>query len=282
MSIIPIRIVRIVRGLLSTLYLVLIILTIPLAFDVGGVSCGLAYSLTTFLLYFILTTIRLVTRRSRYFRWISLLYYTQHFVIPSLLTLFLSYYSTQATQDFRIVELWRVMLINSTSIFTILEGFCSLLSIQAIGQSISWLTTYKSDSWLIVSLVTSGCTITAALSFLYRLYVFPFTIDIVSASLLGSLLTLTVVIGLYGIVSGKGSIVESSLLFAYIVRCIYETFPILSEGATRALTTLFTQATYNLKHEIPKLSPQLINPFSQSCHFSHLIYPAPSRLYGNS
>lgn len=267
MSIIPIRIVRIVRGLLSTLYLILIILTIPLAFDVGGVSCGLAYSLTTFLLYFILTTIRLVTRRSRYFRWISLLYYTQHFVIPSLLTLFLSYYSTESTQDFRIVELWRVMLINSTSIFTILEGFCSLLSIQAIGQSISWLTTYKSDSWLIVSLVTSGCTITAALSFLYRLYVFPFTIDIVSASLLGSLLTLTVVIGLYGIVSGKGSIVESSLLFAYIVRCIYETFPILSEGATRALTTLFTQATYNLKHEIPKLSPQLINPFSQVLPF---------------
>ena len=36
-----------------------------------------------------------------------------------------------------------------------------------------------------------------------------------SASLLGSILTTTMGLGLFGIISGKGSMIESSLLFAY-------------------------------------------------------------------
>ena len=86
-------ITRSIRAILATLYLVLMILTIPLAFDVGGVNCGLAYSLTTLVTYFILTTIRILVRKTKYFQWISIIYYCQHFFIPSLLTYFLSYYS---------------------------------------------------------------------------------------------------------------------------------------------------------------------------------------------
>lgn len=256
------NILAFLQAVLSVLYLTLIVLSIPLAFDVGGVQCGLAFSLTVLLLYFILTTIRLIFRRRKYFRWISIVYYCQHIFIPSLLTLFLSYYSSKPIIDSMAsgpIEMWRFIMLHSTPIFTILEGFCSLLLIQAIGQTVEWLTTHKSDSWLIVSLIGSGSTITAALYFLYRIYVFPFTIDLLSASLLGSLLTLTAGIGLFGIVSGKGSIIESSLLFAYIVRCIYETFPILSQDASKALASLFTQTTYNLKNEIPKLPPQITN-----------------------
>lgn len=152
-----------------------------------------------------------------------------------------------------VIDVWKLFIVNSTPIFTILEGFCSLLLIQAVGQTLHWLTVYKSDSWLIVSLVGSGSTIAASLYFLYRIYVYPFSIDIISASLLGSLLTLTIGLALFGIVSNKGSMIESSLLFAYIVRCIYETFPILSEDASQALTSLFTQTTFNLKDEVPRL-----------------------------
>lgn len=260
------RIARAIEAVLSTVYLFLLVLCIPLAFDVGGIECGLAFSFTTFSLYFVLTTIRLIARSSRYFKWVSLVYYLQHTFLPSLLTLFLSYYSVNSP-SFKAVDVWKFFLINSTPIFTILEGFCSLLLIQAIGQTLNWLTVYKSDSWLIVSLVGSGSTITGALYFLYRIYVFPFTIDIVSASLLGSLLTLTIGLGLFGIVSGKGSMIESSLLFAYIVRCIYETFPPLSEDASQALTALFTQTTLNLKNEVPRLPPQLTNTISQLLPF---------------
>lgn len=260
------RIARTIEAILSTIYLFLLVLCIPLAFDVGGVECGLGFSFTICFLYFILTTIRLIARSSKYFKWVSLLYYLQHIVLPSLLTLFLSYYSV-SSPSFVAVDIWKYFLINSTPIFTILEGFCSLLLIQAIGQTLNWLTVYKSDSWLIVSLIGSGSTITGAFYFLYRIYVFPFVIDIVSASLLGSLLTLTLGLGFFGIVSGRGSMIESSLLFAYIVRCIYETFPPLSEDASQALTALFTQTTLNLKNEVPRLPPQLTNTISQVVPF---------------
>lgn len=268
---------RSVRGIFSTVYLGLIILTIPLAFDVGGVYCGLAFSLTTLVTYFILTTIRIAVRRTRYFQWISIIYYCQHFFIPSLLTYFLSYYSNGVTPNeskYNPIMIWKLILINSTPVFTILEGFCSLLLIQAVGQTVNWLTLYKSDSWLILSLIGSGSVITASFYFLYRIYVLPFTIDMFSASLLGSLLTTTLGLGLFGIVSGKGSMIESSLLFAYIVKCIYETFPILSEGASQALTNLFNLTTQNLKKEIPKIPPSILNPISEVVPFLASTLPS--------
>lgn len=287
-------ITRSIRAILATLYLVLIILTIPLAFDVGGVNCGLAYSLTTLVTYFILTTIRILVRKTKYFQWISIIYYCQHFFIPSLLTYFLSYYShenikkldlisssgsgsstsTSTSSKFNPVMIWRLVLINSTPIFTVLEGVCSLLLIQAMGQTMSWLTIYKSDSWLIISLIGSGSVITASFYFLYRIYVLPFTIDMFSASLLGSILTTTMGLGLFGIISGKGSMIESSLLFAYIVKCIYETFPILSEAATKALANLFTLTTQNLKKEIPKIPPSILNPISEVIPFITSTLPS--------
>lgn len=249
-----------VKSALSVYYLVLIVLTIPLAFDVGGLQCGLAYSLTLMTTYFALTTLRLVSRRFPILRVISILYYVQHLFIPSVLMVFLSMYNPDE-EDAPLpaaLSVWRYILIHLTLIFTIAEGFCSLLLIQAAGQTLNWLTTYKSDSWLFVSLIGSGATITGALYFLYRIYVNPFSLELGNASLLGSFLTLTMSLGLYGIVSRKGSMIESSLLFAYIVRCIYETFPFFSEDASQTITNLFTQTTLNLRKEITRL-PQPVS-----------------------
>ncbi|KAI3406051.2 hypothetical protein KGF56_001270 [Candida oxycetoniae] len=269
-------ILRSISALFSTLYLALIILTIPLAFDVGGVNCGLAFSLTTLVIYFILTTIRLLFRKTKYFKWVSIVYYSQHFFIPSLLTYFLSYHrqNQHFEQAWSPLAIWKFLLVNSTFVFTVLEGFCSLLLIQAIGQTVNWLTRYKSDSWLMISLISSALVDTAAFYFLYRIYVFPFTIDILNASLLGSLLTLTIGLGLFGIVSGKGSMIESSLLFAYIVRCIYETFPLLSEDASQALANLLTSATQNVRKEIPKIAPSILKPISEVVPFLASTLPS--------
>lgn len=234
-----------------------------MAFDVGGIDCGLTFSFTIFILYFALTTLRLLSKRTKYFRWVSVFYYLQYITIPSILTLYLSFYQNNKIERFSSVEFWKLFIVNSTPIFTILEGFCSLLSIQAIGQIIQWLTHYKSDSWLILLLVFSGSTITGALYFLYRIYVLPLTIDVLSASLLGSFLTLTVGLSLYGILSGKGSIIESSLLFAYIVRCIYETIPQLSENASQAINSIFTNTNISIDIPmIPYISPRLLETLS--------------------
>lgn len=249
---------RVLRGILSSVYLILILLTIPLAFDLGGTRCGLAFSLTVFALYFILTTVRLVSRRSKYLRWMSFIYYSQHIFLPSILTFFISYFNSHQLVDIpnlKVVDIWRLLIVNSTPVFTILEGFCTLLSIQAVGKTINWLTVNRSDSWLIVSLIGSGSVTTGAIYFLYRIYLSPFAIDMASLSLLGSVLTMTGGVGLYGIVSGKGSMVESSLLFAYIVRCVYETFPALSDRAVELLSNMFQQASTNLKQDIPSFPP---------------------------
>lgn len=261
-------IIRLFRVFCHFMYLALVVLTIPLAFDVGGIDCGSSYSLTLFGTYFIFTSVRLITKRSRYFKWLGMVYYYQYLLIPSLLTYFLSYYSNNTSiSKFSINFVWKWLLIHSTPIFTILEGFCSLLLIQAIGQTINWLTRYKSDSWLIISLICSSLINTGALYFLYRIYVYPFTIELLSATLLGSILTITIALGVFGMISGRGSIIESSLLFAYIVKCIYETFPALSNKTLELLTNLFNQATINFKSEIPKLSPQILQKLSQVIPF---------------
>lgn len=249
------KIKHLLRSVLLAVYLCLIVLTIPLAFDVGGISCGLTYSFTMLGLYFVLTSIRLLSRKFKVLRLFAWLYYAQHLFLPSILMYIIL--ASENPREFVVILVWRYLLVHLTLIFTVAEGFCSLLLIQAISQTLHWLTAYKSDSWLFVLLIGSGSTITAALYFLYRIYVLPFTIELGSASLLGSFLTLTVGLGLYGIVLGKGSMIELSLLFAYIVRCIYETFPPLSENATKTIALLFTQTTQNLKNEIPRLSPPL-------------------------
>lgn len=260
---------RIVRFFLSFVHLVLVILTIPLAFDAGGIRCGLSFSYAVFTLYFFLTTVRLLARRSRFFQWISLLYYLQHAVIPSLLTFFLSYYTNNSSQSvsFTPVDVWRYFITNSTPIFTILEGFCLLLLIQAIGNTIKLWATDGSDGCLITSLVASGSIITVALYFLYRVYVLPFTIGMLSASLVGSILTVTMGIGLFGIVSRKGSMIESALLFAYIVHCIYETFPALSEDASNTLSSLLPQTSFKLPIDIPQFSPHFSKKMPHIMHF---------------
>lgn len=243
---------NILPPLLLAYYLALVVLTIPLAFDVGGIECGLAYSLAMLALYFVLTTLRLATRRLPLARVATVFYYSQHVLMPSLLMHFLQRYPRSGALP-PALAVWRYLLVHLTLVFTVAEGFCLLLLIQAASQTLGWLTAHRSDSWLFVSLIGSGCTITGALYFLYRIYIFPLSLDLGNASLLGLFLTVTAGLGLYGIVSGKGSMIESSLLFAYIVRCIYETFPLLSEDATQAVAHVFAQTTANLRLELAHL-----------------------------
>lgn len=249
---------RLLRSFLLVYYLALIVLTIPLAFDVGGVECGLCYSLAMVALYFGLTTLRLATRRLPFFRVALALYYSQHVLMPSVLVLFLhSWHNNPHPPPLlqHAIDVWRYLLVHLTLVFTVAEGFCSLLLIQAASQTLLWLTAYLLDLWLFVLLIGSGCTITGALYFLYRMYIYPLTLDLGNALLLGSFLTVTAGLGLYGIVSAKGSMIESSLLFAYIVRCIYETFPLLSADATLTFAHVFAHTTSTLRLELAHLPP---------------------------
>lgn len=137
---------------------------------------------------------------------------------------------------------WDKLLRWSTPVFQLVEGFCSLLVIQAAGQITRWLVNRsgRSDSWMVRKdsfswsyneaylvqiglLVTSASVISSAVYFLWRVMNFP-EISHVDATLIGITVTCAVFLCAWGIGSGKGNPVESSLLFAYVVLCLYQIF----------------------------------------------------------
>ena len=75
----------------------------------------------------------------------------------------------------------------------------------------------------IIFLVMSASIISSSVYFLWRITTFP-EISNVDAILIGMAITSTVILGGWGIGSGRGNAVESSLLFAYMTLCIYQIF----------------------------------------------------------
>ncbi|KAL8797340.1 MAG: hypothetical protein Q9195_000494 [Heterodermia aff. obscurata] len=245
------------KVLSSVIFLTSIIVSIPLAFDVGGRACGLGFSLSLASFYFGYSVLRLITPVQSRFRWalIQVLGLIQWVVVPVLLIWSLNRFSVDTddstswvertfsgkrAQDSSVQEWvlgpdglvetvtvggWDKMLRWSTPVFQLAEGFCSLLVIQAAGQITRWLVNRggRTDSWMIGLLVMSASVISSSVYFLWRITRFP-EIGNVDATLIGITITCAVFLGAWGIGSGKGNPVESSLLFAYIVLCIYQIF----------------------------------------------------------
>lgn len=165
----------------SAVFLLSIVLSIPISFDVGGRDAGLAYSLSLFLFYFLYSACKLLTPEKSRVRWFftSLVGLSQWIVIPALLIWALSRFSVDAgstnwvSRTFSNVAThhktwrewffgqegfletvalgaWDNTLSYSSPIFQLLEGFCSLLVIQASGQITRWLVNRgRSDTWVV-------------------------------------------------------------------------------------------------------------------------------------
>ncbi|KAF2142662.1 uncharacterized protein K452DRAFT_22115 [Aplosporella prunicola CBS 121167] len=244
------------RVVSSLLFLFAIIFTIPLAFDVGGRTCGLAFSLSLSSFYFFDSALRLATPEDSRFRGalIKTVAFSQWLVIPTLLIWSLNKFSVDSdntsgwverTFDGKRAEFtsisdwlfgreglaetlsiggWDKILRWSTPVFQVGEGFCSLLVIQAFGQISRWLVNReRGDSWMIGLLVVSASTISSAAYFLWRITTFP-EVSNVDAILIGSAITCAIFLCSWGIGSGRGNPIESSLLFAYVTLCIYQIF----------------------------------------------------------
>ncbi|BCS25610.1 ICE2 family protein [Aspergillus puulaauensis] len=245
------------RILSSALFLTVTVSSIPLAFDVGGKTCGLAFSLSLATFYFLFSVLKLTTPERSWLRssLIVLINSAQWILIPILLIWSLNRFSVDTdnatswvertfsgkrAQDSSIQDWifgrdglleevaignWDKLLRWSTPVFQLAEGFCSLLVIQAAGQITRWLVNRggRSDSWMIGFLVLSASIISSSVYFLWRVLQFP-EISNVDAALIGVTVTCAVILCAWGIGSGRGNPVESSLLFAYVVLCIYQIF----------------------------------------------------------
>ncbi|KAF2662206.1 ICE2-domain-containing protein [Lophiostoma macrostomum CBS 122681] len=244
------------RVVSAATWLSAIVFTIPLAFDIGGRTCGLAFSLSLSSFYFFYTILRLATPDTSRFRWLlgELIRWSQWLVIPTLLIWSLNKFSVDSdnssgwvertfggkrAQDTSVYEWifgrdglvqtvaiggWDNLLRWSTPVFQIGEGFCSLLVIQAAGQLTRWvINRERGDSWMIGLLIASASVISSSVYFLWRITGFP-EISNVDAILIGVAITTAIFLCAWGIVSGRGNPVESSLLFAYVTLCIYQIF----------------------------------------------------------
>lgn len=249
-----------IRALSSAVFLALIILFIPLTFDIGGRDAGLAYSLALASFYFVLSILRITTPdESRFRRFIvNILRAVQWFVVPALCIWALGKFSLDAETGVTWVERtfnlrkealganpsvwdwffgtggvletvaiggWDKLLRYSSPVFQLLEGFCSLLVIQATGQLGKWLVNRsdRSDAWMLMLIVSAAATTSGSVYFLWRVLQFP-DVSHLDSTLIGIAIASAIFLCAYGVVSGRGTAVESSLLLAYIVLCIYQIF----------------------------------------------------------
>src|SRR5687768_13012336 len=169
--------------LFSAVFLFTIVLSIPVAFDVGGRDSGLAYSLSLFIFYFFFSLVKLATPEdSRRIRWLvsNILRLSQWIVIPALMIWALGQFAVDAGStgwvertlggvfqskstswtewlfgkdgvlETVMLGSWDNVLRYSGPVFQLLEGFCTLLVIQAAGQITRWLVNRgRSDTWLV-------------------------------------------------------------------------------------------------------------------------------------
>ncbi|KAK4138034.1 ICE2-domain-containing protein [Trichocladium antarcticum] len=278
----------------SAIFLLSIVLSIPVSFDVGGRDAGLAYSLSLFLFYVFYSTSKLLTPEKSRVRWFftGLVGLSQWIVIPALLIWSLDRFSVDAgnanwvTRTFSNVTTrhktwrdwffgqegfvetvalgaWDNTLSYSSPVFQLLEGFCSLLVIQAAGQITRWLVNRgRSDTWVIILLVFSGSNISSAIYFLWRVISFP-QISNLDAILIGVAMTSAAFLCAYGIVSGRGNPVESSLLFAYTVLCVYQIFTDYQSSAEAAAAAEQAAAA---QPGFPPLPPIIMASYSTLVH----------------
>jgi hypothetical protein len=171
----------ITRILSALLFLFSVVFTIPLAFDVGGRTCGLAFSLSLSAFYFFYSALRLATPdRSRLrYALVNTIAASQWIVIPTLMiwslnkfsvdsdatgwvektlggkraqhdTLYAWVFGSDGLLQSITIGSWDKLLRWSTPVFQLSEGFCSLLVIQAAGQITRYLVNREGgDGWMV-------------------------------------------------------------------------------------------------------------------------------------
>lgn len=173
------------RVLSSAIFLLSIILSIPIAFDVGGRQCGLAYSVSLFGLYIFYSSVKLTTPERSRIRWgiMQVMGVAQWVLLPGLLIWSMNRFAVDANNsgdwvartfdrkgaqgsggvqkwifgpggllEILTIGTWEKVLRYSTPFFQLAEGFCSLLVIQAAGQITRWLVNRgRSDTWVVCS-----------------------------------------------------------------------------------------------------------------------------------
>ncbi|KAI0024201.1 ICE2-domain-containing protein [Xylariomycetidae sp. FL0641] len=296
------------RVVSSSIFLLTIVLSIPISFDVGGRDSGLAYSLSLFTFYFLYSAIQLATPDTSRVRWslTKLFQSSQWVIIPTLLIWALHNFAVDASNSDWVSKTisgfsgqrnhatwfdwffgngglvesmtiggWDKTLRYSSPVFQLAEGFCTLLVIQAAGQISRWLVNRgRSDTWVLLLLILSASIIASAVYFLWRVALFP-SINNLDATLIGVTVTSTFFLCAMGIGTGRGNPVESSLLFAYVVLCVYQIFTDYVQSPEAQAAAAEQAAS---QPEFPPLPPIIMASYST---LLHILGSLPSAVYSS-
>lgn len=117
----------------------------------------------------------------------------------------------------------------------------------------------------------SGGVIATAIYFLWRVAHFP-SISNIDGTLIGVVMTSAFFLCAHGIHTGRGNVVESSLLFAYIVLCVYQIFTDYMSSADGAESVLQASS----QPDFPPLPPIIMATWST---FLHMLGSLPSAVH---
>ncbi|RIA84209.1 ICE2-domain-containing protein [Glomus cerebriforme] len=200
----------------------LFLFLLPIAFDIGGRSAGLAMSFALFSYYSLLGLTKLLWWKKQGLGWIipQLLTISQPFLFPYFLIHSLRFtypYQMQTTLNF-----YEMLLTYSAPIFTVIEGAATATTIIIIRDKFKQFLEQDEGIQIYISII-SLVNYVASSYFLYSLYTTP-GMDIYNATLIGSIMTLALVITISLAVNKehtKPLWPDLSLLFMYNVYCIY-------------------------------------------------------------
>ncbi|TQB68197.1 hypothetical protein MPDQ_003856 [Monascus purpureus] len=270
------------RVLSGAIFLIIIVLSIPLSFDVGGKTCGLAYSLSLATFYFFFSLLKLITPdRSRIrYSLIIIVSSAQWLIIQIILIWSLNRFSIDPDNTSGWMERgFSETKAHSASIQDWIFGPEGLLETVTIGgwdKLLRWPLVKSLGGWSIEAdeatagwqiclLVLSASIISSSVYFLWRVLQFP-EISNVDAALIGVSITCAVILSSWGIVSGRGNPVESSLLFAYIALCIYQIFTDYQPSSSDGQAPIPPQTG-----DFPPLPPIIMASYTTLVHLLSLL-----------
>ncbi|GAA6025499.1 hypothetical protein JCM10207_003382 [Rhodosporidiobolus poonsookiae] len=227
-----------------------VLLYLPLALDIAGKDAMLALSLLLTFSFGFSATLHLLTRNTRLKPLSTALSWFQPILIPALLLLTLNLYSTSPSASPTLrdkllhphasssspsspltahlvsfiraaPQYWEKVLRTSSPVFTLLEGLCTLLCIQAVSR----FTLARIDDSRSPDLLRMGVLIVAAGLYVGSAYFlwesYGAVPDTISATLIG--VAVTTILFLSGISFSlqKGNPIETSLMLAYAVFQIF-------------------------------------------------------------
>ncbi|CAG8509975.1 7451_t:CDS:2, partial [Dentiscutata heterogama] len=119
-----------------------------------------------------------------------------------------------------VLNLYKNLLAYSAPVFITIEGAATAIAIVISRNIVRNMTDDDSQRAQVCLLIASIATYVTSFYALYVIYSIP-GMDIITATLIGSVLTLVIVTTILMFINGEGIITDAALLFAYNIYCIY-------------------------------------------------------------